>query len=171
MFSPGLTRTCTCRSNYILLKCLHLRRYVRLLLIEISKIVEKWVCTWVQEHNYSIYLYNLWCRNILRTHSTNTFTHKLYTICNKHYLQWQKAIMPFTDLQRNFPTKQVHLQFNFPIKNVQFWVFQIAKIYIYVFFLGTINACCTRNRIYLDISWYNTSYSHSRDIPDCQSSY
>ena len=33
-----------------------------------------------------------------------------------------------------FPTKQVHLQFNFPIKNVQFWVFQIAKIYIYVFF-------------------------------------
>ena len=45
--------------------------------------------------------------------------------------------MPITDLQRNFTTKQVHLQFNFPIKNVQYWVSEIANIYIYVcVFLG-----------------------------------
>ena len=46
----------------------------------------------------------------------NLHTSCIYTICNKHYLQLQKAIMPITDFQRNFPTKQVHLQFNFPIK-------------------------------------------------------
>ena len=63
--------------------------------------------------------------------------------------------MPITDLQRNFTTKQVHLQFNFPIKNIQYWVSEIANIYIC--FLGN-NACCTRNHIYLDISWHNTSY-------------
>ena len=101
------------------------------------------------------------------------FTYKLYTICNKHYLQWQKAIMPITDLQRKFPPKQVHLQFNFPIKNVQYWVSEIPNIYcIYIYvFLGN-NACCTRNHIYLNISLYNnTPYSHDRDIPDCQLSY
>ena len=50
--------------------------------------------------------------------------------------------MPITDLQRNFPPKQVHLQFNFPIKNVQYWVSEIPNIYciyIYMFFWGTMH--------------------------------
>ena len=53
--------------------------------------------------------------------------------------------MPITDLQRHFPPRQVHLQFNFPIKNIQYWVSEIANIYIYVFWGN--NACWTRNHI------------------------
>ena len=123
----------------------------------------------LRTRTYSTYIIYVMQENFANLHTSCI----IYTICNKHYLQWQKAIMPFTDLQRNFPTKQVHLQFKFPIKNVEYWESEIVNIYsIYtcICFLGN-NACYTRNHIYLDISWYNTSYSHSRDIPDCQSNY